>query len=80
MEVDDIVGVPTWAEKRIIKSRATTEELASQEPKVFEEEFVTLHHTTYNRNKKLLIEKVKLRKKKVFEKWKSQIDFKGETP
>jgi hypothetical protein len=43
--------------------------LASQEPEVFEEESVTLHHVTYNKNsKKLLIEKVNLRNKKVSEK------------
>jgi hypothetical protein len=36
---------------------------------------------TYNKNsKKLLIEKVNLKNKKVSEKWKSEIDFQGVKP
>jgi hypothetical protein len=45
---------------------------------VFEEESITLHHATYNKNsKKLFIEKVNLKNKKISEKWKSEIDFQG---
>jgi hypothetical protein len=36
---------------------------------------------TYNRNsKKMLIEKVNMKNKKVSEKWKSEIDFHGVAP
>jgi hypothetical protein len=42
------------------------EELACEEPLVFEEELVTLHHASFNKNsKKLQIEKVNLKNKKV---------------
>jgi hypothetical protein len=81
MEVDDMIEEPNWEEQRMIKSRVIAEELASQEPKIFEEESVTFHHTAYNKNsKKLLIEKVNLKNKKVSEKWKSKIDFHGVKP
>jgi hypothetical protein len=47
-------------------------DLASQEPKIFEKEYVTLHHTTYHKNSnKLLIEKVNMKNNKVVEKCKS---------
>jgi hypothetical protein len=65
----------------MIETRVIAEELASQEPKIFEEESVTLHHMTYHKNsKKLLIEKVNLKNKKVSEKWKSEINFHGFHP
>jgi hypothetical protein len=64
-----------------METREIVEDLASQEPKIFEEEFVTLHHVTYHKNsKKLLIEKVNMKNKKVVEKWKSEIDFHGVPP
>jgi hypothetical protein len=48
---------------------------------VFEEEYVTLHQTTFNKiSKKLLIEKLKLKDKKVVEKWNSDIDIQGVIP
>jgi hypothetical protein len=55
--------------------------LASQEPKIFEEDSVTLHHATYHKNsKKLLIEKVNLKNKKVSEKVEIKDQFSwGET-
>jgi hypothetical protein len=76
-----MIEEPTGIEQRMIESRVIAEELASQEPEIFEEESVTLHHATYNKNsKKLLIEKVNLKNKKVSEKWKSEIDFQGVKP
>jgi hypothetical protein len=76
MEVDDVIEEPNWVEKRMIETRVIAEELASQEPEIFEEEFVTLQHVAYHKNsKKLLIEKVNLKNKKVSEKWKSRDRF-----
>jgi hypothetical protein len=81
MEVDVVIGEPNWVEQRLIENREIAEELACQEPVVFEEEFVTLHHVTFNKSsKKLLIEKVNLKNKKVVEKWNSEIDIQGVKP
>jgi hypothetical protein len=42
----------------MIESRTVATELDSQEREVFGEEYITLHHTTYNKNfKKLLTKK-----------------------
>jgi hypothetical protein len=66
MEVDDIIGEPIWAEWRMIERRTITKELDSQEREVFEDESITLYHTTYDKNtKKLLFKKVNLRNKNV---------------
>jgi hypothetical protein len=55
----------------MIENREITKELDFQEPMVFEEEYVTLHHATFNKNsKKLLFEKINLENKKVVE-WNS---------
>jgi hypothetical protein len=48
--------------------------MITQDPKIFEEESVTLHHMTYNREtKKLLLEKVNTKNKRSSEKWKSSL-------
>jgi cell division protein FtsL len=45
-------------------------------PLVFEEESITLHHVAFDKkSKKLQIEKVNLKNKKVVEKWSSEIDM-----
>jgi hypothetical protein len=45
---------------------------------MFEEESVTLHHTTFNKSsKKLLIEKFNFKNKIVAQKWNSGIDIQG---
>jgi hypothetical protein len=68
MEVDVEVEEPDWAAQRLLENREITQELACQEPLVFEEESVTLHHVTFNKeSKKLLIEKINLKNKKVVE-------------
>jgi hypothetical protein len=42
------------------------EDLVIQEPEIFEEESITLHHVAYNRNsKKLFIEKVNAKKNSI---------------
>jgi len=48
---------------------------------IFEEESITLHHVSYNKeSKKLLIEKLNLKNKKVVEKWNFEIDLHGVLP
>jgi len=65
----------------MIETRVIVEQMASQETNIFEEEYVTLHHTTYHNNaKKKFIEKVNLKNKRVSEKLKSEIDFHGVQP
>jgi hypothetical protein len=81
MDVDELIEEPSWSEQRLLETQEIIEALVTQEPEIFEEESVTLHHTTYNRaSKKLLIEKVNTKNKKVSKKWKSTIDFDGVAP
>jgi hypothetical protein len=81
MEVDVEVEDPDWVEKILLENRAITKEFSFQEPLVFEEEYVTFHHTTFNKeSKNSLIEKINLKNKKVVEKWNSEIDLQGVTP
>jgi hypothetical protein len=64
-----------------LETQEIVEALVSQEQEIFEGESVTLHHTDYNTSsKKLLIEKVNIKNKKVSEKCKSKIDFNGVSP
>jgi hypothetical protein len=81
MDVDELIEEPSWSAQRLLETREIVEALITQEPKIFKEEFVTLHHAAYNReSKKLLLEKVNTRNKKSSEKWKSSIDFDGVAP
>jgi hypothetical protein len=82
MEVDAEEEEFDWAmHKYCWKNREITQELACQEPLIFEEESVTLHHMDFNKeSKKLLIEKINLKNKKVVEKWNSEIDLQGVKP
>jgi hypothetical protein len=52
------------------------EDVLTQEPKIFEEEYVTLHHRTYHKNsKKLLIEKVNMKIRKCLENGNQKLIF-----
>jgi hypothetical protein len=64
-----------------LETREIVESLITMEPEIFEEEFGTLHHATYNcDSKKLLLEKVNIKNKKLPERWKSSIAFYGVAP
>jgi hypothetical protein len=64
-----------------LENIATTLELTCLEPLIFEEESITLHHVAFNKeSKKLLIEKINLKNKKVVEKWNSKTDLQGVRP
>jgi hypothetical protein len=55
--------------------------LDTQEPIIFEEDSLTLHHSTFNKNSiKLVIEKVNSKNNKIQEKWNSKFDFQGVPP
>jgi hypothetical protein len=78
MDVDEIIEEPNFSEQRLLESWEIVEAMVTQEPKIFEEYSIALHHVAYNQNsRKLLLEKVKMKNMKVFEKWKSKIDFLG---
>jgi hypothetical protein len=81
MDVDDLIEELSWSAQRLLETIEIVEAIITQEPKIFEEEYVTLHHATYNReSQKMLMKKVNTRNKKSSEKWKSSIDFDGVAP
>jgi hypothetical protein len=76
MDVDKVIEEPNRSKKILVETREIVDALVTQESKILEEEYDTLHHTTYDTNsRKLLIEKFNMKNKKVSEKWKSEIDF-----
>jgi hypothetical protein len=55
--------------------------LAQEEPTIFEEQSLTLHNAKYNKEeKKLQIEKVHVKNKKVTQTWNSEVDVSGVGP
>jgi hypothetical protein len=44
-----VIEEPSWSEQRLIETRVIAKELDSQEPKIFEEESVMLHHVAYHK-------------------------------
>jgi hypothetical protein len=63
----------------LLETREIANAMMTQNPKnpeIFEEESVTLHHTTYNcETKKLLLEKINTKNERSSERWKSSIDL-----
>jgi len=81
MDIDELIEEPSWSTQRLLETRENIEALITQEPKIFEEEYVTLHHVAYNcESKKLLLEKSNRKYKNSSERWKSSIDFDGVAP
>jgi predicted transcriptional regulator len=81
MDVDELIKEPNSYEQQILETQEIFEALVTQEPKIFEEEIVTLHYADYNiSSKNLLIEKVNMKNKKMYKKWKLDIDFNGVAP
>lgn len=48
MDVDELIEEPNWSKQRLLETREIDESLVTQEPKIFEEEFVTLQAAAYN--------------------------------
>jgi hypothetical protein len=81
MELDAKEEGIEWATNKLLENIQITQELVFQEPLIFEEDYITLYHVDLNReSKKLLIEKVNLKKKRVVEKWNFEIDIHGIKP
>jgi hypothetical protein len=68
MDMDEIIEEPDWSAERMLEMREIANSITTQDPKIFEEESVTLHHTTYNREtKNLLLEKVNTKNEKSYD-------------
>jgi hypothetical protein len=81
MEVDNDNQVPEWVVVQIVESQQLVEELACEGPTIFEEQSLTLHNTKYNKEaRKVQIEKIHVKNKKVTEKWNSEVDVSGVGP
>jgi hypothetical protein len=81
MDMDELIEEPGWSVQRLLETREIVDAMMTQDPEIFEEESVTLHHVTYNREtKKLLLEKVNTKNKKSSERWKYSIDLDGVAP
>jgi len=81
MNMDDIIEEPVWSVQRLLETREIVDDIMTQDPDIFEEEFVTLHHAAYNHEiKKLFLEKVNTKNNKSFERWKYSIDLDGVAP
>jgi hypothetical protein len=68
MELDVNVEEIEFAdeEQMIQESRMISRELSTQEPIIFEEESLTLHHATFNKSsRKLVIEKINAKNKNI---------------
>jgi hypothetical protein len=81
MDMDEIIEEHDWSAQRLLETREIVDAIMTQDPKIFEEESVTLHHAAYNHEtKKLLLEKVNTKNKKSSERWKYSIDLDGVAP
>jgi len=49
MDVDELIEEPNWFAQRLLETREIVEPVITREPKIFEEESVTIHHVAYNR-------------------------------
>jgi hypothetical protein len=80
MEIDN-APMLDWVALRIVESQQIAEELAHEEPTIFEEQSLTLHNAKYNKEeRKLQIEKVHVKNKKVTKTWNSKVDVSGVGP
>jgi len=41
MDVDEVIEESKWSEKTLLETREIVEALVTQEPKIFEEEYIT---------------------------------------
>jgi hypothetical protein len=52
MDMDELIEEPDWSAQRLLETREIVDAIMTQDPEIFEEESVTLHHTAYNRETK----------------------------
>jgi hypothetical protein len=80
MEIES-TKLPDWVAQRIVESQEITQDLAIEEPMFFDNQSLTLHNTQYKRHeKKLQIERVSVKHKKVVHKLRSVVDVSGVAP
>ena len=59
MDMDELIEEPSWSAQRLLKTKKIVEAIIIQELEIFEEESITLHHTTFKiEYKRLLIKKI----------------------
>jgi hypothetical protein len=70
-----------WVAQRIVESQEITYDLATKEPMFFDNQSLIMHNTQYKRHeKKLQIERVNVKHKKVVHKLRSMVDVSGVAP
>jgi hypothetical protein len=81
MDIDELIKEPSWYTQRLLETREIANVMITQDPEIFEEEYVILHHASYNcESMKLLLEKVKTKNKRSSKRWKYSIYLNGLTP
>ena len=81
MEVDISEQILDWEKIQLAESRALEEELACEGYFVFEDESVTLHRASYQKDsRKLSLQRVSVKGKQVVEKWGLEIEIKNANP
>jgi hypothetical protein len=45
MDIDELIEEPSWSAQRLLETREIVDVIITQDPEIFEEESVTLHHT-----------------------------------
>ena len=66
MQFDTFEQIPDWEAIQLAESRALVEELACEGPFVFEDDLVTLHHFSYQKDtKNILLQRVSVKGKHV---------------
>jgi len=81
MEVDISKQIPNWATMQLVESQALVEELAREGLVVFEDDTITLHHASYQKDsRKLSLQHVSFKGKHITKKWRLEIERKNANP
>ena len=78
MEIDVSKEMLDWVALWLEESRTLAKELTHEAPMVFENESITLHHTSYEKeSKKLSLQCISVKEKHLLEKWRLEIEIKN---
>ena len=81
MEIEEFIEELSWSAQILLETREIVNAIITQDPKIFEEESITLHQVAYNHEtKKLLLENMNTKNKTSSERQKYSIDFDGVAP
>ena len=50
MEIDDSIEILDWEATRLSKSKFLIEDLATENPIIFQDDYVTLHHEVHHKD------------------------------